>query len=124
MKQISVENQTTPLQSGLAAGYCDSFLCRFKGLMFRSSIPENWGLLLVQPSESIVNAAIHMFGVPFNLGVIWINDDGYVVDLAEVKKWVGIKSPKKPARFILEVTPSRLSEFNVGDKIAFLEHGT
>jgi len=124
MKQISVENQTTSLQSGLAAGYCDSFLCRLKGLMFRNSIPEDWGLLLVQPSESIVNAAIHMFGVPFNLGVIWINEAGMVVDLAEVKKWVGVKSPKKPARYILEVTPSRLAEFNVGDKIAFVEHGT
>ena len=124
MKQISVENETTPLQSGLAAGYCDSFLCRLKGLMFRNSIPDDWGLLLVQPSESIVNAAIHMFGVPFNLGVIWINDAGIVVDLAEVKKWFGVKSPKKSARFILEVTPSRLAEFNVGDKIAFVEYGT
>ena len=122
MKQISVENQTTPLQSQLAAGYCDTFLCRLKGLMFRSGIPEEWGLLLVQPSESIVNAAIHMVGVPFNLGVIWINADGIVVDLAEVKKWIGVKSPNKPAQFILEVTPSRLAEFKVGDKIVFVDH--
>lgn len=122
MKQISVENQTTPLYSHLAAGYCDTFLCRLKGLMFRSSIPEEWGLLLVQPSESIVNAAIHMVGVPFNLGVIWINQEGIVVDLAEVKKWIGVKSPIKSARFILEVTPSRLAEFKLGDKIVFVDH--
>ena len=121
MQNIFIENQTNSLQSDLTAGFCASFLCRLKGLMFRRGIPEDWGLLLVQPSESIVSAAIHMFAVPFNLGVIWINQDGFVVDLAEVRKWIGIKSPQKPARYILEVTPSRLSEFKIGDKIAFNE---
>jgi len=122
MRNIIVENKTTSLKSELTAGYCDSFLCRFKGLMFRSGIPDNWGLLLVQPGESIVNSAIHMFAVPFNLGVVWINQAGLVVDVAEVKKWVGIKSPKQPARYVLEVTPFRLKEFNLGDKIAFIDH--
>ena len=124
MRTITIENQTTPLQSHLTAGYCDTFFCRLKGLMFRSGIPEDWGLLLVQPTESVVNSAIHMFAVPFNLGVIWINQDGVVVDAAEVKKWVGIKSPKQSARFILEVTPSRLKEFNEGDTIVFVDHGS
>ncbi|NIV10494.1 MAG: hypothetical protein GWN62_04105 [Aliifodinibius sp.] len=123
MKTVIIENQSISLRSALSAGYCDSFLCRLKGLMFRKGIPEDWGLLLVQPTESVVNSAIHMFAVPFNLGVIWINQDGIVVDTAEVKKWVGIKSPKQPARYILEVTPSRLNEFNLGDKILFVDYG-
>jgi len=124
MKNVLIQNQTTPLPSDLTAGFCDTFLCRLRGLMFRKSIPEDWGLLLVQPAESIVNSAIHMFAVPFNLGVIWINQAGIVVDLAEVKQWVGIKSPQKPACYILEIQPSRLEEFNIGDKIIFLDHGS
>lgn len=120
MKNILVRNQTTPLNAALKAGYCESFRCRLKGLMFRKSIPNNWGLLLVEGSESIVNSAIHMFFVPFDLGVIWINNQYEVVDVAVVRRWIGLKSPKKPARYILEVTPERAHEFHVGDKLEFV----
>lgn len=89
--------------------------------MFRRGIPSNWGLLLVQSSESIMNAAIHMVAVPFDLGVIWINSAGDVVDLARAKAWVGIKSPSEPARYILEVSPEHLGKFNRGDRIRFVE---
>ena len=121
MKDVDITNQTHPLPSVLKAGYCDSFLCRLKGLMFRKGIPEDWGLLMVQSSESIVNSAIHMFDVPFNLGVIWLNDAGVVVDSCEAKKWVGLGSPQAPARYILEIVPSRLGEFSIGDKISFVD---
>ena len=67
MKNIKVRNKTAPLNAALQAGYCESFACRLKGLMFRKGIPDNWGLLLVEGSESIVNSAIHMFFVPFDL---------------------------------------------------------
>lgn len=120
MNDVIIRNQTHPLNAALRAGYCASFMCRLKGLMFRKGIPDNWGLLLVESSESIINAAIHMFAVPFDLGVIWINNQYEVVDVAVVKRWIGIKSPKKPARYILEVTPVRASEFNIGDKLEFL----
>lgn len=120
MKNIVVRNQTSPLNAALRAGYCASFACRLKGLMFRKSIPNNWGLLLVESSESVVNSAIHMFAVPFDLGVIWVNNQHVVVDVAIAKRWIGIKSPRKPARYILEVTPARADEFHIGDKLEFL----
>ena len=87
--------------------------------MFRRGIPEDWGLLLVQTSESVMNAAIHMVGVPFDLGIIWINNAGEVVDTTVAKAWVGLKSPGKPARYILEVRPDHLDKFNIGDQIEF-----
>ena len=121
MKQVQIVNQTSPFEDAIIAGYCRSFWCKLKGLMFRRGIPENWGLLLVEPSDSIVNAAIHMVAVPFDLGVIWINTAGEVVDTAVAKRWVGIKSPKKPARYILEVQPKHLEKFHVGDQIEFVE---
>ena len=89
--------------------------------MFRRSIPENWGLLLVQNSDSIVNSAIHMVAVPFDLGIVWVNDAGVVVDTVVAKRWVGMKSPKAPARYTLEVQPSHLSKFQPGDKLEFVE---
>jgi uncharacterized membrane protein (UPF0127 family) len=121
MYDILVVNETRPLPTELRARYCSSFLCRFKGLMFRRSIPSDWGLLLVQASDSIVNSAIHMVAVPFDLGVIWINDALEVVDVARVKKWIGIKSPQKAARYILEIVPERVNEFEIGDRVSFVE---
>jgi len=120
MKNIKVRNQTTPLNAALTAGYCESFMCRLKGLMFRKGIPDDWGLLLVQGSESVVNSAIHMFFVPFDLGIVWINNQHEIVDVAVAKRWIGLKSPRKPARYILEVTPARMSEFHNGDKLEFV----
>ena len=121
MKQVRIVNQTIPFAEPITAGYCSSFFCRLKGLMFRSGIPEDWGLLLVDSSDSKINAAIHMVAVPFDLGVIWINSAREVVDKALVKRWIGLKSPKKPARYILEVRPKHLEKFHPGDKIDFVE---
>ena len=87
--------------------------------MFRKGIPENWGLLLVYHSDSIVNSSIHMFFVPFDLGIIWVNQAGEVVDKAVARRWIGLKSPKAPASYILEIVPERLNEFEIGDKVSF-----
>jgi uncharacterized membrane protein (UPF0127 family) len=121
MKTIKVINSSSALPESLAAGWCSSFLCKFRGLMFRRSMPTDWGLLLVEAKDSIVNTSIHMFFVFFDLGVVWINDDGAVVDTCLAKKWVTIRAPKKPARYILEISPDRLAEFNIGDQISFVE---
>jgi len=120
MENITIVNTSLPFAAGLSAGYCSTFFCKLRGLMFRKSIPADWGLLLVETKDSIVNTSIHMFFVFFDLGVIWINDAGEVVDLCFAKKWVTIKAPKKAARYILEVKPSRLAEFKVGDQISFV----
>lgn len=121
MRNIEVVNETRPLHAELLAGYCDKFLCLLKGLMFRSGIPENWGLLLVYPSDSIVNTSIHMFFVPFDLGIVWVNRAGKVVDKALAKRWIGLKAPKKPASYILEIVPERMDEFEIGDEVSFKE---
>jgi uncharacterized membrane protein (UPF0127 family) len=121
MREVEIVNSTNPFEGQIRAGYCASFFCRLKGLMFRRSIPENWGLLLVQNSDSIVNSAIHMVAVPFDLGIVWVNDAGVVVDTVVAKRWVGMKSPKAPARYTLEVQPSHLSKFQPGDKLEFVE---
>lgn len=119
MKNVAVINQNRPLTSKLLAGYCSSFRCRLRGLTFRKSLPPDWGLLLVQSQESRADAAIHMFFVFINLGIVWIDDLGIVVDRCVAKKWVTIKAPKTPARYILEIVPDRLDEFQIGDQINF-----
>jgi uncharacterized membrane protein (UPF0127 family) len=53
----------------------DSFGKRFKGLMFRRSIPHNYGILLTNTKS------IHMFFVKFPRDVIFTDKHGFVVSV-------------------------------------------
>jgi uncharacterized membrane protein (UPF0127 family) len=119
MKTIQLENKTQPLPSSLNAVYCDSFLCRLRGLMFRSSLAADSGVLLVESRDSRLDTAIHMLFVFMDLAVIWINSDRVVVDSILARAWRPAYAPRQPARYILEIHPSRLKEFKIGDAVEF-----
>jgi uncharacterized membrane protein (UPF0127 family) len=119
MKTIQLENKTQPLPSSLNVGYCDSYLCRLRGLMFRSSLAADKGLLLVESHDSRLNTAIHMLFVFMDLAVIWINSERVVVDSVLARAWRPAYAPRQPARYIMEIHPSRLNEFKIGDVVEF-----
>ncbi len=87
--------------------------------MFRKTLPPQEGLLLVYKTDSRLDSSIHMMFVRFDLGVIWINSAGVVVDTLLAKQWKAAYFPQKPARYVLEIVPERLGEFQVGDQIFF-----
>jgi len=116
-RQVQIQNQSRPLEQPLWAGYCDSFFCRLRGLTFRSRIAPDEGLLLVQGRESRLDAAIHMLGVFTDLAAIWINADGAVVDAVHAKAWRLAYFPKRPAKYVLEIHLSRITDFEIGDKV-------
>ncbi len=114
---LTVQNLSrsdTPL---LRARYCASFLCQLRGLLFRRSLAEDEGLLLVQPRASRINAAIHMLGMAFDLAVIWIDDAQRVVDVQWARRWRPFYFPKKPARYVLETGVQHLGHFFPGDQL-------
>jgi hypothetical protein len=119
MNTIQLENIKQPLPTPLHVLYCDSFLCRLRGLMFRSSLAPGQGLLLVEGRDSRIDTAIHMLFVFMDLAVIWINSEKVVVDTVLARAWRPAYAPRQPARYILEIHPVRLKEFNIGDKIEF-----
>ena len=119
MKTIHLENKNQPLPSPLHALYCDSFLCRLRGLMFRSSLASNEGLLLVEARDSRLDTSIHMLFVFMDLAVIWINSEKVVVDTVLARAWRPAYAPRQPARYILEIHPDRLNEFKIGDRVEF-----
>ncbi len=80
MKTIRIENKDLPLPAPLHVPYCDSFFCRLRGLMFRSNLDTDKGLLLVEKRDSRMDTSIHMLFVFMDLAVIWINSDNVVVD--------------------------------------------
>ena len=99
--------------------YCDSFLCRLRGLTFRPPLARDEGLLLVIGRDSRVDSSIHMLGVGFDLAIFWINDNLRVVDKIVAGAWKPAYFPKSPARYVLEVHASRINDFEVGQTVQF-----
>jgi len=119
MKTIRVENKSLPLPATLHATYCDSFFCRLRGLMFRSRLETNQGLLLVEGHDSRIDTSIHMLFVFMDLGVVWINSKNLVVDTVLARSWRPIYLPNQAAKYTLEIHPERLGEFKIGDQVEF-----
>ncbi len=119
MKIICIENRNQPLHAPLQAIYCDSFFCRLRGLMFRSSLAYEKGLLLVERVDGYLSTSIHMLFVNMDLALIWINSENKVVDAVLARSWHPAYAPHQPARFVLEIHPGRLNEFKIGDQLEF-----
>jgi uncharacterized membrane protein (UPF0127 family) len=116
-KDIQITNLNKPQSPSMRIRYCDSFLCRLRGLTFRSHLDPDDGLLLVEGRDSRIDTSIHMLFVPFDLAVVWINSDRIVVDKIIARPWRPAYFPKAPARYTLEIHPDRRDRFEIGDKV-------
>ncbi|MDD2921834.1 MAG: DUF192 domain-containing protein [Anaerolineales bacterium] len=116
---IIVHNLTKPIERPARVGYCDSFLCRLRGLMFRARLEPDAGLLLVERRDSRLDTSIHMLFVPFDLAVFWIDSEMTVVDKVVAKSWRPAYMSKAGARYTLEIHPDRFGDYEIGDKVEF-----
>lgn len=98
-----------------------SFWAHFKGLQLARRLPEGEGILFVTPREGRSHTAIHMFFVFFAIGVVWLDQQGRVVDSALAKPWRPFYAPKAPAQYFIEATPDILDRIRVGDLLHFDE---
>ena len=119
MMEIDIINQTRSLEDPLRLKNCESFACRLKGLMFQKNLSPTGGLLMIQKEQSRANAAIHMFFVGMDLGVLWLDAGKVIVDTKLARSWQAMLTPKSPAKYILEIHPQRLAEFQIGDQLSF-----
>ena len=116
---ITVNNLTKTIEKPAHVGYGDSFLAKLRGLMFRKRLDLNEGLLLVEKRNSRLDTSIHMFFVPFDLAVFWINSEMTVVDKVIAKSWHPAYFPKADAQYTLEIHPDRFGDYEIGDKVEF-----
>ncbi len=121
MQIVEIQNSSTPLKTPLQAKYCNSFLCQFRGLMFRRSLQPEEGLLLVQKRENRSESTIHMLFMFIDLVVVWINTAHQVVDVKPARRWRLMYAPQSPAKYVLELPAERLTEFQIGDQLQFDE---
>lgn len=119
---IQVKNLNKPNLSPARVVYCASFLCRLRGLTFRKRLAPDDGLLLVQgKKDSRIDSSIHMLFVPFDLNVIWINTDLTVVDKVIARPWKPAYFASAPARYVLEIHPDRWDDYEIGNKVEFID---
>lgn len=101
------------------AKWCTTFFSKLRGFMFRRSIERDEALVFVYKKDNRVHTSIHMFFVPFDLGVVWVNEAGDVVDTVIAKPWRPQYSPSQPASFVIELHPNKLDLVKIGDKLLF-----
>ena len=99
--------------------WCDSFGSKLRGFTFKRTLGKGEGLVLVEKGDSRLRTSIHMLFVSFDLGVIWVNDAGEVVDTVLAKPWRLSYAPQAPARYVIEGHPRLLELVQVGDHIQF-----
>jgi uncharacterized membrane protein (UPF0127 family) len=118
-KFITIKNRNRAIEGALRIKYCDTFFTQLRGLTFRSNLPRDEGLLLVQRRDSRLDSSIHMLFVPFDLSVVWINSTMQVVDKVLAKSWRPAYFSNQPAKYVLEIHPQRWENFEIGDGVEF-----
>ena len=87
---------------------------RARGYLLRPAPAEHEGLLFLYHVPR--KRRIHMLGVRFPLGVVWIGPDQKVVGAVLAQPGKVYVSPA-PVRAFLEIHPHRLAGFRVGDTV-------
>lgn len=114
---ICIKNETRENIPPVQAKWCSSFFSRLRGYTFRKNLAPNEGLLLVEGRESRVDTSIHMLFVWTDLAVFWLDNEFKVVDKVLAKAWRPFYASAKPARYTLEIHPSRLKDFEIGEQV-------
>jgi len=114
-----IRNVTRGLDIASDLTYCNSFLRRGLGLMFRRSLRKDQALIFKERTESLAATAITMLFVSFPVAVIWLNCDKRVVDKVLACPWRLIYAPSHPACYYIEAHPSVLDKVEVGDRLSF-----
>jgi len=118
LKIVTLSKLSSP-DVEVSVSYCDSFLCKLKGLMFTRELDPDEGILFVEKNESKVNTSIHMFFMRFDLAVLWLDSERVIVDKVLAKKWAPFYIPQKAAQYVVELHPSKFAEFEIGDQLVF-----
>jgi uncharacterized protein len=119
MRYVNVRNRATGGLLRRRVEWCESFVSRLRGLMFRASLNEGEALILVEAADSRAATSIHMFFVPFAIAAIWIDSQHRVVDKVEARPWRPFYAARAPARYVLEAAPELLDQVTIGDELVF-----
>ncbi|MDD5148265.1 MAG: DUF192 domain-containing protein [Candidatus ainarchaeum sp.] len=94
----------------------DNSWLRLKGLMFENQAVFDYALVFDLPSESVLHATIHMLFVFFPIDIVFLDKGKKVVDIVRgIQPFTPSCSPKKPAKFLIELPAGKASGIKEGD---------
>jgi len=103
------------------ARWCDTFASKTRGFTFRRELAAGEGLVLVDSADSRLNSGITMLFCFLDLGVLWVNGAGQIVDTIIAKPWRPSYLPQAPARYVIEAEPEIVRRVKVGDYVSFVD---
>jgi len=119
MPDTILRNLTTDKPLAGRVVLCDTFWKRGRGLMFRRAIAKDEAYIFVLDRPSVLDAAIHMFFVPFPIAVIWLDESRRVIHRVVARPWRPYYAPPKPARYFVEGHPDLLAQVRGDDQLAW-----
>jgi uncharacterized membrane protein (UPF0127 family) len=112
-----IKNLTSGQIIATEVKWCDAFLSKGRGLMFRQAIGEDQAFVFAESRESIGLTSIHMFFVFFPIAVIWLDAERKVVDKLLARPFRPYYAPQRPAQYFVEGHPSILDKVQIGDRL-------
>lgn len=90
----------------------ESVLSQARGLMFRSSIPDDYALVFPFGEPSVRDA--HMVFVPFDIDAIWVENEE-VQHVETMSAWTGRAEARCDT--LVELPAGAASDVSVGDRV-------
>ena len=112
-----IKNLTTGQIIATEVKWCDTFLSRGWGLMFRRAIREDEAFVFAESRESVSLTSILMFFVFFPIAVIWLDAEKKVVDKVLARPFRPYYAPQRPAQYFVEGHPHILDKVQIGDRL-------
>ncbi len=92
---------------------------RMKGLMFEDAKKFNYALIFENQSESRISSSVHMIFVFFPIDIIFLNKEKIVVDKVTLQPFMPNYTPKKPAKYFIEMPNGKNKKIKIDDKITW-----
>jgi len=96
--------------------FAETFVSRTRGLMFRRSIPDNYGLVF--RFDSTKKRDLHMLFVPFGIDAVWIVDSE-VTAVKRLRPWIGLG--RASADTIVELPAGAAEAVEPGDIVEVVD---
>lgn len=112
MRIVHETDHSDPKPLATDVEVADSIVARGKGLMFRRSIPEDYGLVF--EFETAARRSVHMLFVPFPIDVLWLEDER-VRAVKRLSPWRGFAANQ--ADTLIELPAGTTHSVEPGDRV-------
>ncbi|NMA44830.1 MAG: DUF192 domain-containing protein [Candidatus Diapherotrites archaeon] len=97
----------------------NSPLERMRGLMFEDEKKFDYALVFTSPKEGKIESSLHMMFVFFPIAAIFLDSNKNVVDKTTLTPFTVNYTPKKPAKYVIEMPPKEAKKIKIKDKISW-----